>query len=492
MNPSNPLQTEEQEIGDDSYYAASAVSPNVNHQDKTSSLFTIDCFTKPVSNAAQTLEDQQFEDPESQQQYLDCITQVWHKEILLLAWRLEEYCNKTHLSAVLAAVQYFETLLQNQDDEVPDYEPSDEEDEYSRLQNPTKTPINSKDFLRARPHCPIIHWGSQMCNDPTLCVCPCSKHSSPWREYNNIFIHDDHECKVGLMTPQDLVEHLRSEDDSTHTAMSIYLETIHTFSQGHVRQDPGVNSKKKPHSEEEEKEEKKEEEEEVATASDSNDVSCEHVDMNACEHSKQGLETQIASETHNDPKSVVTDGCESSKNVPDVVSRVVLSTIISPYLSYYVYQRSSGVETRGLLRSIFLPPSTPPPPSGVAWGVLSAALCSLWLSKRPREPIVPIFYFGLVFFIFSWKFIFFYNGIGAGLQDPPSPSINSSSLMMTSKKNRCNNRLAKTTIAAACTQWHGTPRSSRGATWVVIPAVNHTAGAHRVPVMALGAMASSY
>ena len=30
-----------------------------------------------------------------------------------------------------------------------------------------------------------------------------------------------------------------------------------------------------------------------------------------------------------------------------VVSRVVLSTIISPYLSYYVYQRSSWVETRG-------------------------------------------------------------------------------------------------------------------------------------------------
>jgi hypothetical protein len=30
--------------------------------------------------------------------------------------------------------------------------------------------------------------------------------------------------------------------------------------------------------------------------------------MNACDHSKQGLETQIASETHNDPKSEVIDG----------------------------------------------------------------------------------------------------------------------------------------------------------------------------------------
>jgi hypothetical protein len=32
-------------------------------------------------------------------------------------------------------------------------------------------------------------------------------------------------------------------------------------------------------------------------------------------HSIQGLETQIASETHKDPVSEVTDGCESAKNV---------------------------------------------------------------------------------------------------------------------------------------------------------------------------------
>ncbi len=80
-----------------------------------------------------------------------------------------------------------------------------------------------------------------------------------------------------------------------------------------MRQDPSVNSKKKPHLEEEEKEEEEQEEEEVATASYGNDVSHEHVDMNACDHSKQGLESQIASETHNDPESEVTDadGCES-------------------------------------------------------------------------------------------------------------------------------------------------------------------------------------
>ncbi len=64
------------------------------------------------------------------------------------------------------------------------------------------------------------------------------------------------------MTPQDLLQHLTSEGDSTHTAISIYHVTFHTFSWGRVRQDPGVNSKKKPHSEEEEMEEEKEEEEE--------------------------------------------------------------------------------------------------------------------------------------------------------------------------------------------------------------------------------------
>ncbi len=146
-----------------------------------------------------------------------------------------------------------------------------------------------------------------MSNDPRHCFCPCSKHSSPWRDNNYIFIHHDHGCMMGLMTPQELLQHLRSESDATHTAISIYLEKINTFIQGNVRWDPSVNSKKKPHSEEEEMEEEEQEEEEVATALDGNDVSDEHVDMIACDYSKQGLETQIASETHNDPESEVKD-----------------------------------------------------------------------------------------------------------------------------------------------------------------------------------------
>ena len=68
------------------------------------------------------------------------------------------------------------------------------------------------------------------------------------------------------MTLQDLLQHLKDEGDSIHTAITIYLVTFHTISGGHVRQDPGVNSIKKPHSEEEEKEEEEQEEEEVTTA----------------------------------------------------------------------------------------------------------------------------------------------------------------------------------------------------------------------------------
>jgi hypothetical protein len=45
--------------------------------------------------------------------------------------------------------------------------------------------------------------------------------------------------------------------------------------------------------------------------------------MNSCDHSKQGLETQIASETHNDPEVGVRDTCESSKNVPYDIEKVV-------------------------------------------------------------------------------------------------------------------------------------------------------------------------
>jgi hypothetical protein len=70
MKSSIPLQTEESRIGNDIYYAASSVSPNANLQVPRVPLFTVDHIAKPVPNAAQTLQDQQFEDQESQELFL--------------------------------------------------------------------------------------------------------------------------------------------------------------------------------------------------------------------------------------------------------------------------------------------------------------------------------------------------------------------------------------------------------------------------------------
>ncbi len=72
MNSSKSLQTEESGIGNDIYYAASAVSSSAKHQVQRVPLFTVDRTAKPVPNAAQTLEDQQFEDSESQELFLQC------------------------------------------------------------------------------------------------------------------------------------------------------------------------------------------------------------------------------------------------------------------------------------------------------------------------------------------------------------------------------------------------------------------------------------
>jgi hypothetical protein len=91
---------------------------------------------------------------------------------------------------------------------------------------------------------------------------------------------------------------------------------------GHGRQNPSVNSKKKPDSEEEDKEEEDKEEEEeeaeeIATALDSKEVSHVHIGSDACDHSKQGLESEIPPETQIDPESEVTDGCDPSKKALD-------------------------------------------------------------------------------------------------------------------------------------------------------------------------------
>ncbi len=188
MNSSDHLQTQESGIGNNIYYAASAVSPNANHEVQRVPLFTVDRIAEPVPNAAQRLEDQESENPDKQDLFLQCLKPVWDRDIRVFAMQKEEYSDEAHISSVLKAIQYSETLVQSQDDFSPDFEASDKDDEYSHLQNPTKTPIISKDFLRALPHCPIIHWASQMKNNPELCFCPCS-NSSPTMEGKKEFLY---------------------------------------------------------------------------------------------------------------------------------------------------------------------------------------------------------------------------------------------------------------------------------------------------------------
>ncbi len=226
MNSNNPLQTEEPGIGNDSYYAASAVSPNANHQDKTSSLFTIDCVAEPLPNAAQR-RIHMLRNQRANNHFLIALHRfgtniyiflkgnwniaaikliyqlLWQQfNILRLSFKIKMIFLLTLKAKMMMSICSFRTL---------------------------QRPPSSQKIVRALPHCPIIHWASQMCNDTRLCFCPCSKHSSPWRDNNSIFIHRDHGCMVGLMTPQELLQHLRNEGDSTHTAISIYLETLNTF-----------------------------------------------------------------------------------------------------------------------------------------------------------------------------------------------------------------------------------------------------------------------
>jgi hypothetical protein len=104
-------------------------------------LFTIDHVAKPVLNTAQTLKDQHFEEPESQQQYLDCILQIWHREVRFFARQMEEYSNETHLSTLMAAIQYSEKFHAT-DEFNPDFEGKDD-DSFSLLQRILQRPPSS-------------------------------------------------------------------------------------------------------------------------------------------------------------------------------------------------------------------------------------------------------------------------------------------------------------------------------------------------------------
>jgi hypothetical protein len=60
---------------------------------------------------------------------------------------IQEYSNEAHLSTVKAAIQYSETLLQNQDDFTPDFEPSDEEMTIHAFRTLQRPPSSQKIFL---------------------------------------------------------------------------------------------------------------------------------------------------------------------------------------------------------------------------------------------------------------------------------------------------------------------------------------------------------
>jgi hypothetical protein len=97
MNSSNPLQTEESGIGNDIYYAASAVSPNSNYQVQRVPLFIVECTAEPATNAAQRLADQELEDPDSQELFLQCLTPVWHRDICVFAGQIRLVNLKGHI-----------------------------------------------------------------------------------------------------------------------------------------------------------------------------------------------------------------------------------------------------------------------------------------------------------------------------------------------------------------------------------------------------------
>ncbi len=58
---------------------------------------------------------------------------------------------------------------------------------------------------------------------------------------NEVLIHDEHRCRGTAMTPQEILNHLKDEGNSTNKAYFIHLKKLNTFSQGHTRQNPFVN-----------------------------------------------------------------------------------------------------------------------------------------------------------------------------------------------------------------------------------------------------------
>jgi hypothetical protein len=182
IHPNNPLQTEP-EIGKDYYYAASADSPNAHHHKKIFFvLHWLHCQT--TTYCCTDIWGSTFWGSREQTTifWLSYTLLAHRNTSFFVARQLEDYSDEAHLSAIVAAIQYSDTLTDT-DGFSPDLKGKDG-DSFSLIQNPIKIPISSKVFLRALPHCPIIHRASQLCNNPEYFFCPCSIHSRLLRGKN--------------------------------------------------------------------------------------------------------------------------------------------------------------------------------------------------------------------------------------------------------------------------------------------------------------------
>ncbi len=153
---------------------------------------------------------------------------------------LEDYSDKAPLSAIAAAIEFSKTVQETESQF--DHDSSESDDDYGSVQNPMRAMIVSNKFLKALPECPTIHWPTQMFNDPQLCFCSCSTNTKPWRKKMKVSIHPNHGCKSRNMTPNQLINHLKNKEDSTHKAILVYLTKLASFQQGPARKNPAKNS----------------------------------------------------------------------------------------------------------------------------------------------------------------------------------------------------------------------------------------------------------
>ncbi len=174
MNPSNPLQTQPK-IGNDYYNAASAVSPNV----KNLLCYTLTALPSNYLMLHRHWRINILRNQRANNHFLIVLHRFgtniyvfvlgnWKSIAMklihpLLWWRFNiqrKFMIQMNFPLSLKAkmIIVFPSFRTIQD------------------------PHHLKRFFRVVPHCLVIHWASQMCNNPKLCFWPCSIHSSPWRE----------------------------------------------------------------------------------------------------------------------------------------------------------------------------------------------------------------------------------------------------------------------------------------------------------------------